>query len=305
MNEKLVSILMPVYNAEKYLIEAIDSVLNQTYYNIELVIINDGSSDNSENIINKYSDKRIRYYKNEVNLGLIKSLNKGIQLCKGLYIARMDSDDICHPDRILKQVEFLSNNHQYVLCGTRCEFIHSGKKRLFNITSPGDDLGIRSFFLVNSPLIHPSVMFKKSVIEDNNLLYDSSYKDAEDYKFWIDISKYGKLIILEEILLYYRLSTTQISQSNNSIQLSNAEKIRNDYFYDIVNAKNTNLLENMSYSNIKSLVKDRCREYPDISYFLIRKKNVAINVKIFLIFNIVKQKRLWQLLPSIKRLFFK
>ena len=102
-----VSILMPVYNAEQYLSQALDSIVSQSFEDWELILINDGSTDRRESIIMDYDDERIFYIKNPVNLKLIKTLNKGIDYCGGQYIARMDADDICHPDRLKRQVEFL------------------------------------------------------------------------------------------------------------------------------------------------------------------------------------------------------
>ena len=114
----IVTVLMPVYNAEKYLAEAINSILNQTFTNYELLIINDGSTDKSEEIILKYSDKRIRYIKNDKNIRLVATLNKGIELAKGKYIARMDADDISVPTRLEKQITLLENNEDIGVCGS-------------------------------------------------------------------------------------------------------------------------------------------------------------------------------------------
>ena len=113
MKNPLVSILMPVYNSEKYLREAIKSILNQTFTNFELIIINDGSTDNSLKIIKSFKDNRIKIIKNKGNLGLIKTLNKGIDLAQGKYIARMDADDIAMPKRLEKQIAFFNENPDY------------------------------------------------------------------------------------------------------------------------------------------------------------------------------------------------
>src|SRR5580693_6014535 len=117
MDSPLVSVAMPVYNAEKYIMQAIDSVLGQSYPHFELVIVNDGSTDRSKEIIHSYSDKRIRFYDNEVNLGITKTRNKCIQYATGKYIAVLDNDDIALPFRLEKQVEFLESDFDYALCG--------------------------------------------------------------------------------------------------------------------------------------------------------------------------------------------
>lgn len=113
-----ISVLMPVYNSEKYLNEAIESILNQTFVDFEFIIINDASNDNSENIIESYQDSRIKYFKNEKNLGVAKTLNKGLKLAQGKYIARMDSDDISLPERLYKQFKFMEVYNDIDVCGS-------------------------------------------------------------------------------------------------------------------------------------------------------------------------------------------
>ena len=128
-NLSLVSVIMPVYNGAMYLNEAITSILRQTYSNFEFIIINDGSTDLSEEIILSFSDSRIVYVKNPENYRLIKTLNLGFSMAKGRYIARMDADDISHPDRLLKQVDFLDHNIEYGLVGTGVNLLNSEKKQ--------------------------------------------------------------------------------------------------------------------------------------------------------------------------------
>ena len=131
----LVSIVLPVYNGERYLAASLDSVLAQTYQNWELVIINDGSTDGTENLILNYPDKRIKYLPNDSNKGIIFSLNRGLQESKGVYIARLDADDIALPNRFEKQVEFLSENTDYALCGSYFQTIDSNGRLLKNVSS--------------------------------------------------------------------------------------------------------------------------------------------------------------------------
>ena len=135
----LVSIVLPVYNGEKYLAESLDSVLAQTYQNWELVIINDGSTDGTENLIFRLSDKRIKYLPNDGNKGIIFSLNRGLQVSNGVFIARLDADDIALPTRIEKQVEFLSENVDYNLCGSYFQTIDSNGQLLKNVRFPANN----------------------------------------------------------------------------------------------------------------------------------------------------------------------
>ena len=132
MDQKLISVIMSVYNGEKYLVQAIDSILNQTYQNFEFIIIDDCSTDNSSHILQEYAqkDSRIKIIKKEKNIGIkgfIKNLNLGISLAKGKYIARMDADDISLPERFQKQVDFLENNDDYIFSNTDCDFYYQNE----------------------------------------------------------------------------------------------------------------------------------------------------------------------------------
>ncbi|MCG9494124.1 glycosyltransferase family 2 protein [Acinetobacter lactucae] len=213
----LVSVVLPAYNAELYLKEAIDSVLAQTCTDFELIILNDGSVDRTEEIILSYSDSRIVYVKNEQNLGLIGTLNKGINLAKGKYIARMDADDICLPERFEKQINFLENNNDYIICGTAAYRFYSNYNLNNNIFRvPKSDELIRLKMLFNSPFIHPSIMMRSSIVKEKMLNFDIQYKYAEDYKFWSQLLKYGKAYNLQEKLLYYRLTPNSQTVIGNS-----------------------------------------------------------------------------------------
>lgn len=213
----LISVVLPAYNADLYLKEAIDSILAQTFIDFELIVLNDGSTDKTEEIILSYNDNRIVYIKNEKNLGLIATLNKGICFAKGKYIARMDADDICFPERFAKQVEFLEKNQEYVICGTFVYlFIEKIEKKKV-AKYPEVDSAIRMRSIFNSPFAHPTVMFRRDIIIDNNLKYSKEYKYAEDYGLWIDLLEYGKGYNLTKPLLYYRItpnSQTAIGNSN-------------------------------------------------------------------------------------------
>lgn len=215
----LVSVVLPAYNAELYLKEAIDSVLAQTFTDFELIVLNDGSIDKTEEIISAYEDKRIVYVKNEQNLGLIGTLNKGMALAKGKYIARMDADDICFPTRFAKQVEFLEKNQDYVVCGTSAYRFYDNilDRKAFNPPLSDESIRVRLFF--NSSFIHPSVMFRTSVVQEHHLKFSDNYKYAEDYFFWMDLLKYGKGFNLKEKLLYYRVvATSQTAVGNSNIE---------------------------------------------------------------------------------------
>ncbi|SBV94381.1 conserved hypothetical protein [uncultured Dysgonomonas sp.] len=224
-----ISVILPVYNAERYLYDSINSILNQTYADFELIVINDGSTDASKEIINKIDDSRLVYIENEKNLGLIETLNKGLYLAKGKYIARMDADDISMPNRFEVQVNFLERNNGYIICSAnRIAFSEEcDKKHISKL--PIDDLAIRLHSIFSTPFTHPCTMFLKDVIIKNELHYDSEYKYAEDYEFWINVLKYGKGYNIIQPLLYYRNtpnSQTFLGTSSKLLRKNTISKIQ-------------------------------------------------------------------------------
>jgi glycosyltransferase involved in cell wall biosynthesis len=217
----LVSVLMAVYNGEKFQREAIESILNQTYANFEFLIINDGSTDLTEDIILSYSDSRIRYIKNETNLKLIASLNKGLDLAKGKYIARMDADDISLPERLEKQVDFMERNQEYILIGTRV--LSFGKNN--NLSSPClEHVDILKTLHFSNCIYHSSVMINKYLM--GGLKYDNQYLHVEDYELWTRLISMGKMKIIDNILLKYRVHDDSICQSNHLFQYEMVKKVR-------------------------------------------------------------------------------
>ena len=222
-----VSVIMPVFNGEKYLNEAIESILNQTYTNFEFIIINDGSTDTSEEIILSYKDSRIVYIKNPENYKLIQTLNIGFSLAKGRYIARMDADDISHPDRLQKQVQFLDVNEDYGLVGTGVNLFHGANKS--QLLYHTDNASLKFALAFYCPFIHPSIMLRKEVIKDMDVVFDSNYVHAEDYELWTRLSFITKMANLPEYLLDYRIHDAQISSLNSLTQIELANTIRANY----------------------------------------------------------------------------
>ncbi|PEA19358.1 glycosyl transferase family A [Bacillus cereus] len=212
-----VTVLMPVYNGENYLREAIESILNQTYEDFELLIINDGSTDKSLEIINSFHDSRIRLISNEVNLKLIRTLNKGLDLATGEYIARMDSDDIAHPQRLELQVKKMDEDKEIVICGTSLRFI--GKRFSTPFLVEGEE-NIKNYLVVKNCLMHPSVMIRSAVFKKENIYYDEEFIHAEDYELFQRVSGNYKVINLKQPLLFYRLSPTGISRVHEVEQKS-------------------------------------------------------------------------------------
>ena len=220
-----VSVLMPVYKGEAHLKEAINSILNQSFTNFEFVILNDASPDNSEKIILSYNDPRIVYRKHEQNKGLIGALNSGLEICKGKYIARMDQDDIADLNRLQLQYDFMEKNPDYILLGTQSAIIDSNDK----LQNPTTDKEIRAKLVYTTAFVHPTVMLRKSMLDENNLRYNEQYKHAEDYGFWIDLAAYGKMANLPEIGLYYRKHEGQYTVVFNESMSKMVEEIRSKY----------------------------------------------------------------------------
>ncbi len=224
MNEKpLISVIMPVYNEEKYLSHAITSILNQSFKNFEFIIINDGSTDNSLNILNSFTDDRILII-NQENKGISISLNNGMNLSRGEFIARMDADDISRFDRLEIQYEFLKNNPEIGIVGSAVNVIDSKGKRWGKQTFIQSDVGVRWLCLTQSPFVHPSVMIRKECLEQNKLEY-SDLRYVEDYDLWIRLLSFTKGFVIGQTLLDYRVHKSNITNMYHKIQLKNHNEI--------------------------------------------------------------------------------
>lgn len=222
-----ISVIMPVYNTnEEYLKEAIESILNQTYSDFEFIIINDGSDNDVEKVILSYTDKRIKYIKNEENLGLIKTLNKGLAISSSEYIARMDSDDISLPTRFEQQIDFLDKNNEVDVLGTWFKMLPQNEI----IKRPTSSQDIKNFLLfINCPIAHPTVMMKKSFIEKNNYRYNENDKHAEDYGLWLSMMDKTEFAIIPEVLLDYRWHENNISIVQSEVQISTTTRLMTEY----------------------------------------------------------------------------
>ena len=223
-----ISVVMSVYNGGKYLQEAIESILTQTYSDFEFIIIDDCSTDDSVNIIESYDDRRIRLIRNKHNLRLPASLNKGIKMATGKYIARMDADDISMPDRFDKQVTYMEAHSEVVAAGGSFQAIDENGNNLYiHHSTTGEKLA--KYCLMPSPMAHPTVMMRRDVIVANNLFYDEQYSSAQDYDLWQRINKKFKIDNLPDILLRYRIQSNSISVAKRQQQQDNTYKIFSQY----------------------------------------------------------------------------
>lgn len=251
MNNK-VSVLLPAYNSEKTIGATIDSILHQTFTDYELIIINDGSTDNTENVITNYHDNRIQYYKNECNIGLIATLNRGLKLCSGKYIVRIDADDIMLPSRIEKQVKYMDENPSLVASGSSViKFNENGFKKIY--TPPLTSYAISYGILLGSPIPHPASIIRRDTLLKNKIEYKEKYVCAEDYRFWYDLSKCGNLANIEEPLLMYRISESQISTRQNVKQVKMSIVIRTEIVLDILKTYNIKLPKQLKISSVKNI----------------------------------------------------
>ncbi len=218
-----VSVIMPVYNGEKYLRRAIKSILNQSFADFEFLIIDDASTDKSRDIIQSYKDPRIRFIRNNTNLKIVLTLNKALDLAQGEYIARMDCDDISLADRLAKQVAFMDSHPEIGVCGTWVKIFKYGVRKVWRYpTEPGI---IKSLLLFQCPLAHPTVMLRKKIL-NKKLYYNPLYIYAEDYEFWTRLSKYTSIANIGEVLLEYRRHPNQVSLRHEEEQMATSDLIR-------------------------------------------------------------------------------
>jgi len=211
----LVSVIMSVHNGEKYLQETVLSVLNQTYKNFEFIIINDGSTDRTFEILNKFSDVRIKIISRE-RRGLTKSLNYAIGISKGELIARIDADDVFVSNKLAVQVEYLEKNFEVVLCGTWAKFINEEGKEVGVYETPISYQKIKYNILLHNSFIHSSVMFRKSIFNRIGG-YNEAYRYAQDYELWGRIVPRYQVVNLSQYLLKYRKLNSGITKSKNII----------------------------------------------------------------------------------------
>jgi glycosyltransferase involved in cell wall biosynthesis len=206
-----VSILMPVYNAEPYLSEAIQSMLNQTYADFELIILDDCSTDRSAEVVQTFSDARIVYHRNEVNSGLANNLNTGLKLATGKYIARMDGDDISLPHRLQTQVDFLESHPDIDLCSCAMQMFGADNQLWIRDRDPEQ---VKITMMFYSAVLHASSVFRRDVFEKNNLYYKQETFPAEDYDLWARAAFFCRMVNLPDVMYLYRMHRTQVTSTD-------------------------------------------------------------------------------------------
>ncbi len=232
-----ISVLMTVYNSEKFLESAISSVLQQTFTDFELVILDDCSADSSWSIVERFAaqDTRIVAIKNEKNLGGCENLNKGLRLLRGKYMARHDNDDVSLPDRLQKQFDFLEAHPEVGIVGGSIEIVDVDGKKIGKRTYNLSDSDIRRKIFRYSPFAHPLVMMRKSILDQVGCFYNASFAPADDYELWFRMGKITKFANLPDVLLKYRVVPGSITlSSTKKMELTTIrvrDKYRTDDFY--------------------------------------------------------------------------
>lgn len=207
-----ISVILPVFNGGKYLFDAIKSILTQSFKNFELIVINDGSTDESYQIAKGFeeADSRVKIISRE-NKGLVKSLNEGINHSVGKYIVRMDADDIALPNRLQILYEYMEKNLDVSVCGSSVlVFGDNIKDYIWRLQADNEE--IKSKLLFSTTLVHPSVIIRSSFIKENNIFYNDKYKNIEDYKMWVDISEVGLIHNIGDVLLKYRYHDQSVTR---------------------------------------------------------------------------------------------
>lgn len=239
-----ISVIMSVYNGETYLREAIESVIGQTFADWELIVINDCSTDSTGEILADLAarDSRIKVHTNEVNLKLPTSLNKAISLSCGKYIARMDADDICLPDRLEKQYTFMENNSDVALSSCRFMTVKNGVYMSGGAGGRCDSDALKSLLLVANPILHPGVIAKAEVMKQ--FYYDTTLTCTEDLELWTRMAATGqKMQIQLECLMIYRLHDKQITSTTLERQHTEVLKVQQKYYAALLSEMDNDMAE--------------------------------------------------------------
>lgn len=268
-----VSFLVPVYNGENYVQEAIFSLLRQTFRDFEIVVVNDGSTDATREILSlmESGDSRIKVV-HQANGGIVSALNRAFLEAKGRYIARMDCDDLSHPDRLRLQYEFMERFRDVVVCGTN--YKKFGKKSGC-VSMPESDRACKLELFFRSCFAHPAVLIRRDAMAALNLPYREGYKYAEDYDLWCRLQSSGKFFNLQESLLSYRIHEEQTGSSKRPAQLAIHNQVAREQWRNIAGVEvNFSLMEFLEPESWSQLF----RSLPKI-VFAIKKSKLRFSEK--------------------------
>ena len=267
---------MPVFNAERFIEQAVASILGQTYKNLELLIIDDGSKDLTLEKIAQFNDPRIKLIPNNKNIGISKSLNKGIYASNGKYIARMDADDISLKDRIEKQCNFMEKNPQIGILGTGYYVVDKNGERKQAYIYPEDDIEIKWKLLMGPIFPHPTVMLRKKVLVNHKIYYNVKYQATQDYELWSRLIHYTEGTNLSLPLIEYRHHSESTSKSDSVIQEKlrlqiSAQSLTNLTKTRIISARKAAVFEKVVKYDFESLSFPELKQGYEL-FFLVLKK---------------------------------
>lgn len=280
-----ISVIMSIYNEpEEWILLSIESILNQSFTDFEFIIINDNPIRIENSIIlDKYlmADKRIIIINNKTNCGLTKSLNKGLDIAKGTYIARMDADDISMLNRFQLQIDFMDKNKEYIVCGTQIKHFGDSVRNKMPWLRETDKL-LKANLIWGSVFAHPTVFIRKSVLDEFSIRYNEDYKHAQDYRLWVDLFDKGKFYNIQKVCLAYRKSNTQISAKRNNSQLALSRISRISLIQKISELLliPIELPQNIDFDYIRNLHFKDCDSYlmiPLLKVLIISQENISFN----------------------------
>lgn len=238
----MITVFIPMYNAEEYIYETVSSVLKQKYENFELIIIDDGSNDNSMEIVKSIKDNRIKLYQNEKNMGLPYTRNRGLELSSGKYIALLDADDICKPNRLDSELVFLENHPEYGAVCSNTDFIIDNKiiksRHLNKRVETVNLLLMFGCFIAN-----PSAMIRREIINKHKLKYNEKYFVSQDYGFWVELSKYALIAKLPDALVIYRKGHNNITKTSITSKALERKKITDEIRTNCIKHNSENLTD--------------------------------------------------------------
>jgi glycosyltransferase involved in cell wall biosynthesis len=234
---KKLAVLLPSYNAASYVEESIESILNQTFPDFDLYVYDDCSTDNTAEVVSKYTDSRVFYRKNESNLGIAKTLNKGLEtlLPHYEYIARMDADDWSYPERFQKQLDYLQEHPEVVLCGTQGYWIKDITQHPISAWEyPVSHQYIKPYLLFSASFGHSSVVFRAVFFKKHDFRYNETIRTCEDWDLWIRISRIGKVVNLSDFLMKYQILDNSNHRAPEKMKLHLEERsiIISEYWKD-------------------------------------------------------------------------
>ncbi|MCW5906558.1 MAG: glycosyltransferase family 2 protein [Chitinophagales bacterium] len=255
-NMPAISVVMSVYNDAEHVAATIGSILQQTFSDFELIVVDDCSTDNSLNIIQSFNDSRIILIENDKNFGLAASLNRGIHAANSKYIARIDSDDVALPERLKVQFDFMEQNPEVGVCGS----YYQNFGYLTNIsTVPLDDFSIKFKLLYDCPLLHPSLIIRKEVLDKNNMYYNPEFRKNQDYELYsrlVDVTRFANI---PKVLMNYHQVESNLTRIQSGIQRDNILKIRRTFFSKVrveLSDIEIDLYANVNYHQYPTCKKD-------------------------------------------------